>query len=165
MFKGLLRRLVNGMAEEYGELEEKAHRPLWPAKSYISVVDEHLHRGSWPSVETLSRLKASGFRTVINLCSERNQDAEVHAAGLEPINIPVRDNTNPTPSQIATFLTTVNTSGPVYVHCEAGKGRTGCMVATYRIKVQGWTPQSALAEALKFGLGMPCQEELILSTR
>lgn len=28
---------------------------------------------------------------------------------------------------------------PTYVHCEAGKGRTGCAVACYRMAIQGWT--------------------------
>jgi protein tyrosine/serine phosphatase len=50
----------------------------------------------------------------------------------------------------------------VYAHCEQGKGRTGCMVAVYRVKVQGWTPEVALAEAKRHGMAMPCQEEFIL---
>ena len=35
---------------------------------------------------------------------------------------------------------------PVYVHCQAGRNRTGFVVATYRMVYQGWTPEEAIRE-------------------
>jgi tyrosine-protein phosphatase SIW14 len=39
---------------------------------------------------------------------------------------------------------------PVLVHCHAGSRRTGVMVAAYRIAVQGWSYEDAMAEAETF---------------
>jgi protein-tyrosine phosphatase len=40
---------------------------------------------------------------------------------------------------------------PVFVHCQAGKDRTGLVVAVYRILVDGWDVEEAIAERKRFG--------------
>jgi tyrosine-protein phosphatase SIW14 len=40
---------------------------------------------------------------------------------------------------------------PVLVHCQHGEDRTGLVVAAYRVRVQGWTKQAAMAEARAHG--------------
>ena len=52
-------------------------------------------------------------------------------------------------------------NSPCYVHCEAGKGRTGVAVASYRMAVEGWPPQKAIAEAAKFGCTLPTQVQFL----
>jgi protein tyrosine/serine phosphatase len=47
------------------------------------------------------------------------------------------------------------------VHCEAGKGRTGTAVACYRIAVDGWTAERAIAEGRTFGLTLVNQINFI----
>ena len=49
----------------------------------------------------------------------------------------------------------------VYVHCEAGKGRTGVIVACYRMAVMGWDDEDALREAENFGCSTPDQLQFI----
>jgi protein tyrosine/serine phosphatase len=42
---------------------------------------------------------------------------------------------------------------PVFVHCQHGADRTGTMCAVYRIAVQGWSKDEAIAEMTKGGFG------------
>jgi hypothetical protein len=156
-----------GLAENFagaalGDCEDLIHRPLYPIHSYFEVVQPGvLARGSWPDVRMLSSLREVGVRTVINLCAERGQDAQVMAAKMRPVNIPVVDNTVPTERQLDQFLDTVIGLGSAFVHCEAGIGRTSCCVAAFRVRVQLWATSEALAEARAHGLRLPCQEDFI----
>jgi hypothetical protein len=49
--------------------------------------------------------------------------------------------------------------GPTYVHCLHGKDRTSLIVALFKCKYMGMTPEAAIAEAksLGFGIGVPLQ--------
>ena len=40
---------------------------------------------------------------------------------------------------------------PIYVHCEHGKDRTGLVIALYRVRYDGWTPERAAAEMAAMG--------------
>lgn len=40
---------------------------------------------------------------------------------------------------------------PVYLHCWAGKHRTGAVLAVYRVRHCGWTPEQARAELRRYG--------------
>jgi len=163
LLKDIIDWLLNWGGEEVGDVEDTIHHPVYPITPYTAVVDSgHLMRGSWPTAAELSVLRGMGCSTVVNLCEERSQDADVKSAGMAPVNIPIVDNTIPTTDQVSQFLATVANDGLTYVHCEAGKGRTGCMVAAYRVLVQKWAPKDALAEAESYGQGIPRQEDFIL---
>lgn len=130
----------------------------YSVKPYESQVSGQLFRGSRVDLEQMKGLQKQGVKGVVNLCAENNMD-EAHAKslGLTPLHIPIIDNTAPTMRQVQTFLDFVQGSAPAYVHCEAGKGRTGTMVACYRMAKEGWSAEKAIAEAKSFGLAMPCQ--------
>jgi hypothetical protein len=157
---------IDDAGEELGKLEDVTHSSWYAIKPYCEVVDPgKLLRGSWPDANMLRQLKAAGVRAVLNLCEERQQNNEVAAAGMTPCNLNLSDNCAPNNLQVDIFLSAVRELSPMYVHCEQGIGRTGCMVAAYRVRVQGWTPEAAVNEACAHGLKMPCQQEWIRGLR
>ncbi len=161
-FEKVAHAVENKIGEGFGELEKLVGHPLYFVSSYRAKVSALLTRGSWPSSEELKGLAAEGFRTIVNLCAERSQDFDVAAARMDPRNIPIIDNTPPGREQLSRFLRILDEGKPVYVHCEQGKGRTGCMAAGYRVLKQGWKAEAALKEAEGFGLAFPAQKDWIL---
>jgi protein tyrosine/serine phosphatase len=55
-------------------------------------------------------------------------------------------------AQMSQFISFAPAHSPTYVHGEAGKGRTATALACYRIAVDGWMADRAIAEAESFGL-------------
>ncbi len=129
---------------------------------YTYRVDHKLIRGARPTVEKIKRLSLACHATV-NLCAEMlHGDSElIEQAGVEmdtTHEFSWIDNTAPEDNRIVDgFIDFVSSSpGTVYVHCEAGAGRTGVAVACYRLS-QGWDLKDALHEANNFGCHMPDQ--------
>lgn len=41
---------------------------------------------------------------------------------------------------------------PMFVHCNLDRDRSSAVIGVYRVRVQGWTREAAIAEAKSFGL-------------
>ena len=127
-----------------------------PAKVYNAwVAPGRLMRGSELDAAGFAELARQGIDTVINLKREDHSEQPlVEALGMRSVYIPFYDQSLPSPREIAAFLAVAEdpASGKVYVHCEHGVGRTGVMVAIYRIHHDGFTAEAALAEAKSFGM-------------
>jgi protein tyrosine phosphatase (PTP) superfamily phosphohydrolase (DUF442 family) len=127
----------------------------YPVKTYEAQVDGGLYRGSRVDAAQMATLKQQGIRGIVNLCKENNDDAANAAKlGLAALHVPILDNSAPSVAQMMQFIDFAKANPPTYVHCEAGEGRTGTAVACYRIAVDGWTAEQAIAEGKNYGLSL-----------
>jgi protein-tyrosine phosphatase len=125
-------------------------------------VDDTLWRGSHPTDETFRDLAKRGVTTVVDLRAEQGIEVNeklLRRLGITRFNIPLRDGQVPTEAQVKSFLSIVeHAPGKVYVHCMAGVGRTGAMVAAYLVATGQEDPAGALRRNLS--VGPPSLEQL-----
>jgi hypothetical protein len=132
---------------------------------YTYRLDAAVTRGSRPDAAKLERLAQRGYKGTINLCQEmREGDTPLNEnARLNTYHIEILDGTPPELRQVQEVLGILSEEGnqPNYIHCEAGVGRTGVMVACYRMAITGWPLSDAYEEAINFGCAMPDQRRFI----
>jgi len=91
--------------------------------------------GSHPSSleEDLENLKGKGVTAIISL-NEAGLDEEiVRAHGMQHLSLSVADYCPPTIEQMERMVEFVDANETTLVHCNAGMGRTGTMLAAYLI--------------------------------
>lgn len=128
----------------------------------LAIVDDCLWRGSAPSLDGYRSLAAAGVTTTIDLRAEADAgelDAEIEAIGIAVVHLPIRDGQSPSASNVARLLDLVEgRDGIVYVHCGAGVGRTGSMVAAYA--VHRGLSTAARSAVRNLAIGPPSLEQL-----
>jgi hypothetical protein len=169
-----LNELESDAAHAGGELELVfKFLAQYPVKNYrYDVAPDFLTRGDRPDVAKLNKLADDKFTATLSLCKETTEgdrpliEKAVLGDRLAPLHVSIVDGTPPTTAQVIEILSMLagleaKGNERVYVHCEAGKGRTGVIVACYRLAVMGWTVEQALTEASNFGCSVPAQLQFI----
>jgi protein tyrosine/serine phosphatase len=116
-----------------------------------------LARGGEPGEEGLRYLRDRGYKTIVSFLTNKAESAYVVQSGMRYVHIPMRSGLfhaePPTEEQVRQFLSVVSDSTryPVFIHCHAGKDRTGAMSAIYRMEACGWTADEAVDEMRAFG--------------
>jgi protein tyrosine phosphatase (PTP) superfamily phosphohydrolase (DUF442 family) len=115
------------------------------------------YRGGRPKRDDYPYLSSIGIKCVIDL-ERRSEDSEkqqVEKAGMRFYRIPMSDADKPTSQQVEEFLKIVNDpkNQPFYLHCHAGRDRTGALAAIYRMSHDGWSADKAYAEMKQYHYG------------
>jgi protein tyrosine/serine phosphatase len=123
----------------------------------FAPVSPGIYRGALPGLAGLRYLKSIGVKTIINLDGDRS-DARDEAAwakhlGLRMVAVPMSFFWRPKNRDVNKALAALRDPRlyPIYVHCHAGKDRTGLIVGLHRVEVQGMSPYRAYAEMLHYG--------------
>ncbi|OHB62828.1 MAG: hypothetical protein A2Y76_14660, partial [Planctomycetes bacterium RBG_13_60_9] len=123
-----------------------------PGLPNLHRVSNDLYRGAQPTAAGITELKKLGVRTIVNL-RENDSDRDLLGdTGLVCLRIPMTA-FHPKEADVVRFLQIVTDESctPVFLHCQRGADRTGMMTAIYRVAVQGWTKEDALAEMTQGG--------------
>ncbi len=118
----------------------------------FAQISPHLYRGAQPTPEGFRELEKMGIKTVINLRALHDDKNALRGTQLRYLRL--RCNAwHPEQEDVEAFLQLAANpeNWPIFVHCQHGADRTGMMVATYRMVVQSWTLEAAIAELPEFG--------------
>jgi tyrosine-protein phosphatase SIW14 len=138
-------------------LSEPSAQPLsTKAIPRFQMLTAGLYRGGQPEREGFEYLKKNGFKTVINLRTENDEESVVKQLGMNYVHIPISIqmwSKIPQPAIEQYFKIVSDPANyPIFFHCRRGADRTGALAGLYRIAVQGWDAKKAYSEARDVGM-------------
>lgn len=122
--------------------------------SNFHKITDQLYRGAQPSKEGMQALKAMGIKTILNLRRLHSDRDEMGNLDFKYYHIKFNP-FDPDHDEVVSFLKIVTDPDnyPLFFHCQHGADRTGMMSAVYRVVIQGWSREDAVAEMTKGGYG------------
>lgn len=124
----------------------------------FSLVAKGIYRGSYPNQQNFSFLKHLGLKSILFLCPEdysesndnflRQNEISLLRVSMEGNKEPFKTIPRETMLEALTYLADKR-NHPIYVHCNKGKHRTGCVIGCFR-KLQLWTLTSIFEEYRRF---------------
>jgi len=131
---------------------EPAAREVVPGVRNFAVVSPVLSRGAQPTREGFEQLQGRGIRTILDLRWLHGNEKTLAGLGLNSYRLRSKQ-WHPETEDVVRAMKVIQMPEyqPVFVHCQAGMDRTGLVVAVYRILVDGWSVEDAIAERKAFG--------------
>ena len=118
--------------------------------SNLHRVTPSLYRSAQPDETSGNAIRTLGIKTVLSF-RKRNKDEPLHSTpGVSFKRYPLYT-WDIEEKDILAVLRIMNdpANQPILVHCAHGADRTGLMMASYRMIIQGWTKEAAIAEMKK----------------
>jgi atypical dual specificity phosphatase len=116
---------------------------------FVWVEQSKLAGSGYPASRSqLEWLRSKGIKTILTLTENSLPGQWLEGLALEVHHIPLRDHQAPDAvslGEAATFVRDkVKEGKTTLVHCLAGEGRTGCVLAAYLIKDRGISADEAI---------------------
>jgi atypical dual specificity phosphatase len=144
------------------ETMSQPHGFSWIDKPLLAAM------GRPESLEELQWLRQQGIEVLISLTEEPPWRQWVNEAGLMQVHVPVIDMQPPTQEQLEMSITTISRAHErqmgVGIHCGAGLGRTGVVLACYFVTKE-LSAKNAVARVRRLRPGSietPEQEEAVM---
>lgn len=129
--------------------------PLVPAPNYGTVVDNTMYRSAFPQARNIEFMETLKLKSILTLVTKtescKHYDQFVWQHGINRKILDVEPNkegkvkTNFDTLCDAVLFALNPMHHPVYIHCNQGRHRTGCVVACIR-KIQQWPMDEILLE-------------------
>ncbi|MGZ7064896.1 MAG: fused DSP-PTPase phosphatase/NAD kinase-like protein [Candidatus Aminicenantales bacterium] len=114
-------------------------------------LDDDVYRSEQPTRKGFEEIRAHGIVTIINLRSENSDDKLVEGLGFFVMDIPMSAFSVSEDDVVKALGAIQAAPKPVLVHCQYGSDRAGVIMAMYRVVIQNWTKEDALAEMTQGG--------------
>ncbi|MEM3833109.1 MAG: dual specificity protein phosphatase family protein [Thermoprotei archaeon] len=157
-FLGDIKRLV------WGILFRKPTNFSWIINNTLAGSGKPMSR------KEIEWLYKQGIRAIITLTEEPLPSRILQNLDLSVDHFPVKNHTAPSPEKLQQIIDRIHhyisQKKPVLVHCAAGQGRTGMILAAYLIKFKNMQPNEAikLIRKLRRGSIEKIQEKALLNT-
>ncbi|AVP99656.1 protein-tyrosine-phosphatase [Ahniella affigens] len=148
MISGLILALVLQQAPE--RPAEWATPIAMPGLPNLHQVDTGIYRSAQPEAGAQASLSALGVRSVISL--RYSEDDPALLPNVQRIHAPI-ESWDVDHDEIMLALKSLidPDNQPVLLHCRHGADRTGTVMASYRMVVQGWSADAAITEMREGG--------------
>ena len=121
---------------------------------FVWVQNGRLAGSGYPASRSqVEWLVRAGINSILTLTIDPLPAELTRDLGIMTGHIPMRDHQPPSTDDLGRAVEFVEgqlaTGRVVLVHCLAGEGRTGCVLAAYLVRTKGLDPDQAMAEVRK----------------